>query len=177
MNYKEFINLQDIAWFKNGINYKEDSTGEKVRIINVTNLVSNDFIYDHTELSQVQLPFEKFKSYLLKENDLVISRSASPGEPILFKGKKPTIYSGFSILIRLINKDYLPLFILYYLNYYKRNIINVSDGTIFKNLNQQILKEIQIPKIKKTQQGAISKILLDLDNKIELDHYDNLCLM
>lgn len=173
MNYKEFINLQDIAWFKNGINYKEDSTGEKVRIINVTNLVSNDFIYDHTELSQVQLPFEKFKSYLLKENDLVISRSASPGEPILFKGKKPTIYSGFSILIRLINKDYLPLFILYYLNYYKRNIINVSDGTIFKNLNQQILKEIQIPKIKKTQQGAISKILLDLDNKIELNNKIN----
>lgn len=171
-NYR-FAKLGDFASFKNGINYRRLDTGEKIRIINVKELVSIDFVDDMTDLPIIELEYDKYKNYLIKEDNIIIARSASPGEVILYKGSKPTIYSGFSIKIDFDSNILYPEFLFYYLKFYKNKVINVSNGTIFKNLNQNILNNIEIPIISYSLQQAIANILSSLDEKIELNNKIN----
>ena len=171
-NYR-FAKLGDFASFKNGINYRRLDTGEKIRIINVKELVSIDFVDDMTDLPIIELEYDKYKNYLIKEDNIIIARSASPGEVILYKGSKPTIYSGFSIKIDFDSNILYPEFLFYYLKFYKNKVINVSNGTIFKNLNQNILNNIEIPIMSYSLQQAIANILSSLDDKIELNNKIN----
>jgi type I restriction enzyme S subunit len=170
---RKVIQLGEIANFKNGINYRREDIGNQVRIINVKELVAMDFINDQTHLPTVELEESKYKKYLLEHNNIVIARSASPGEVILYKGNKPTIYSGFSIKIEFDQEKLYPEYLFYYLKHYKKRVINVSNGTIFKNLNQKILNSIEVPIIDIIEQKSIANILSSLDDKIELNNKIN----
>ena len=168
----KYEKLGKLAEFKNGINYRRGSAGSKVRIINVKELVSMGIIDDNVSLPTIELEEIKYRPYLLKENDIVIARSASPGEVVLFKGVKETIYSGFSIKISFGNNIY-PEFLYYYLQFYKKRVINASNGTIFQNLNQKILSEIDFPMINFDLQVNVVRILSALDDKIEVNNKIN----
>ena len=137
--------LDKLGYFKNGINYSRNESGNSnFHIINVRNLVSTNFILKST-LDEITIDDDKAKGYLLKKGDIVIARSASPGETIfVVNTSKKMIYSGFSIRLRSYNPIY-QIYLFSNLQYWKNILINkFSDGTTLKNINQTTLKQIKI---------------------------------
>lgn len=130
--------------FKNGINYSRDEKGNtEFYIVNVRNVVENKFI-NKDKLSKIFIDEKKATPYLLESDDVLIVRSASPGETaILLQAESKIIYSGFTIRYRLINKKYY-LYIFFILQSIKNQLDNISNGTTLKNVNQEILKPYQI---------------------------------
>lgn len=81
---------------------------------------------------------------MLQTNDIVIVRSASPGESlIVLGGIDNLLYSGFSIRLRCHNKQH-ALFVFQFLQSYKKEMDIFSDGTTLKNINQGILNGIDL---------------------------------
>ncbi len=138
----EVKKLGEIGELKNGINYSREEDGDtEFSIINVRNLVAHNFILEST-LDKIRIDSEKAKDYLLKEGDIVIARSASPGETIfIFQNFKNLVYSGFSIRYRP-NNLILANYLFNKLQSLKDSMSNISDGTTLKNINQETLKSI-----------------------------------
>lgn len=136
--------LGELGDFKNGINYSRNDHGNTIfHIINVRDLVSHNFILKST-LDKIKIDYNKAKDYLLKEGDVVIARSASPGETIFIVSNiEKLIYSGFSIRFRSKNPVY-AIYLFNNLQKLKYNLSNISDGTTLKNINQETLKKVQI---------------------------------
>lgn len=138
----EVRKLSDMGTFKNGINYtREESGSQEFYIVNVRNIANNKFILKE-DLDKIKLDFTKFNEYLLKQNDIVIARSASPGESSLVLGSTDRIlHSGFSIRYRLNNPDY-KLYLYLILQNSKKILSRISIGTVLKSLNQAALRNI-----------------------------------
>ena len=139
--------LSELADMKNGVNYGRNQEGEKVKVVNVRDfdgsLVVNDKKLDNVFLLQKQI-----NDYRLQKYDTVIVRSAKPGETLLVNDDNLKVYSGFTIRIR--PKDYnIKLYVFYCIRNSIRQLENSSNGTIFKNLNQQLLGKVSViePKI------------------------------
>ncbi|SDG19281.1 type I restriction enzyme, S subunit [Thermoanaerobacter thermohydrosulfuricus] len=140
----EVKKLGEIGQFKNGINYgREESGDSEYKIVNVRDLVTTDYIVP-SRLDTINIDKRKANQYLLKEGDLLIVRSANPGEiGINMNSDSNLIYSSFIIRFRLYDK--LQLFYLYFsLKNIKQKLEIYSNGTTLKNINQQILKEVKV---------------------------------
>ncbi len=130
--------------FKNGINYSRDENGDtEFCIVNVRDVVANKFI-SKQNLDTIRIDQNKAIPYLLKANDILLVRSASPGETaILLKHENGIIYSGFTIRYRLTNKVYFLY--LFFIFQSLKNVFNgLSNGTTLKNINQGMLNPYQI---------------------------------
>lgn len=136
--------LDGIGELKNGVNYSRDENGDtEYRIVNVRNLVNTDFI-SANDLDKIKMDSLKAEQYQLEIGDLLLVRSASPGElGIVLKAENALIYSGFIIRFRLNNKRLL-YHIYYSLKGLKKYLNQYSNGTTLKNINQQILKNINV---------------------------------
>lgn len=136
--------LGSLGEFKNGVNYSREETGDtSFSIINVRDLVANNFILE-SSLDKLNMDYKKAEDYLLKEGDIVIARSASPGETIFIFSKIPNlIYSGFSIRYRPNDLSYANYFFCILQNL-KESLFNISDGTTLKNINQETLKSVKL---------------------------------
>jgi len=140
----EVRKLGEIGQFKNGINYgREESGDSKYKIVNVRDLVTTDYIIP-SRLDTINIDKRKANQYLLEEGDLLIVRSANPGEiGINMNSDSNLIYSSFIIRFRLY--DRLELFYLYFLlKNIKQKLEIYSNGTTLKNINQQILNGIKV---------------------------------
>jgi type I restriction enzyme S subunit len=140
----EVKSLKDLAKFKNGINYKKDDTGNQdFKIVNVKNITRDNLLFID-KLDSIELNKDKAKRYSLKKWDTVISRSADPGKSMLcLTNKENLIHSGFSIKCRPKNNENAIL-IYNLIQGVKQQLHNYSNGTIFKNVNQKILKNIEL---------------------------------
>ncbi len=138
-------NHNELGDFKNGINFSKNENGDSsFYIINVRDIIKNNFVLEST-CDVINIDFNKAKKYLLKEGDIILARSASPGEVIfIYEFNNKLIYSGFSIRFRSFN----PIHRIYLFQNFQliQNIIryNLSDGTTLKNITQETLKQIQI---------------------------------
>ncbi len=139
--------LRDYGEFKNGINYSRDESGNTTYgIINVRDVVGNKFIFKEA-VDEINIDFRKAEPYLLQKFDIVIVRSASPGETaLILENQKKLIYSGFTIRFRP-HKESEAFFFFQLMQSMKMQLDIFSDGTTLKNLNQEILKnvEFQVP--------------------------------
>lgn len=159
--------LGELGVFKNGINYSREESGDtEYSIINVRDVVDNKFLSKST-LSRIHTDAKKAKPYLLESDDIVVVRSASPGETaIMLNNEEGVIYSGFTIRYRLTNKAHF-LYCFFILQNVKNQLDNLSNGTTLKNVNQEILKgyRIVVPSIEiisqfnRVVQSVIEKIL------------------
>jgi type I restriction enzyme S subunit len=136
--------LDSLGEFKNGVNYSREETGDTAfKIINVRDLVAHNFILEST-LDDIYIDYKKAKDYLLNEGDIVIARSASPGNTIfIFNKIANLIYSGFSIRYRPIKLLY-SIYLFCSLQEKKSSLLDISDGTTLKNINQATLKGVKI---------------------------------
>lgn len=139
--------LGDYGEFKNGINYSRDEAGNTTYgIINVRDVVSNKFIFKEA-VNEINIDSRKAEPYLLQKLDIVIVRSASPGETaLILENQRKLIYSGFTIRFRP-RKEREAFFFFQLMQSIKKQLDIFSDGTTLKNLNQEILKniEFQVP--------------------------------
>ncbi|MHA3117025.1 restriction endonuclease subunit S [Acinetobacter sp. ANC 4635] len=139
-----------IAEFKNGLNFSQSSKGEKLKVVGVKDFKSN-FMVPFEQLETVQIDGDLSEAYELKENDIIIVRSNGNKRLIgrcLLMGKvdNKTSYSGFTIRIRLSNKNISPKFLAYYLKSSSTHelLINSGGGANISNLNQKILNSLPI---------------------------------
>jgi len=165
--------LGDYGAFKNGINYSRNENGDtEYSILNVRDIVASKYV-NVSNFEKVHINKRKATPYLLQKGDIVIVRSASPGESlIVLEEIDNLIYSGFSIRLRCYDEEYSP-FIFQFLQNYKKEMDIFSDGTTLKNINQEILKGIEIPLPPLPEQRAIAGVLSSLDDKIDLLHRQN----
>ncbi len=130
--------------FKNGVNYSRNEIGDsEFYIVNVRDVTESKFI-EKNRLNKIRIDRKKAYPYLLESDDILIVRSASPGETaILLQPESGIIYSGFTIRFRLINKNYFLYLFFIYQNI--KNILNnLANGTTLKNVNQEMLKAYQV---------------------------------
>jgi len=139
----EISTLGDYGEFKNGINYLRSESGDaEFFIVNVRNITNNKLILKNS-LDKIKTDLNKAKSYFLMDNDILIARSASPGEVSLVLGNlQNVIYSGFSIRYRLKRLDgYLYIFLV--MQKLKEQLSSFSVGTTLQSINQETLKKIK----------------------------------
>lgn len=136
-------NLGENGTFKNGINYLRDEIGDTdFFIANVRDIANNKLLLKDS-LDKIQINLNKAKEYLLQEKDILIARSASPGEISLVLGNlDKVIYSGFSIRYRL-NNPSIYLYIFHIMQGLKKNLQNYSIGTTLQSVNQETLKNMR----------------------------------
>ncbi|MFZ3076938.1 MAG: restriction endonuclease subunit S [Candidatus Aenigmatarchaeota archaeon] len=135
--------LGDYGTFKNGINYLRDENGDtEFFIANVRDIANNKLLLKGS-LSRIKINLKKAEDYLLNDKDILIARSASPGETSLVLGNlDKVIYSGFSIRYRLNNTDnYLYFFLI--IQRLKENLSNFAVGTTLQSVNQETLKNMK----------------------------------
>lgn len=147
----EYISESGIPWVK-----ISDATSSNSRYIYAT----KEFIKDEG----------KEKSRYIQKGTLILSNSATPGIPI-FMGIDACVHDGWLIVdeYRGINKWFL-----YYTFINERErLLNLSNGSVFRNLKTDIVKNyiVQVPPL--NEQKAIAKILSSLDEKIELNNQIN----
>ena len=161
--------LGDFGEFKNGINYSRNENGDsEYSILNVRDIVESKYI-NVNNLEKVRIDKRKATPYLLKKGDIVIVRSASPGESlIVLEEVVSLIYSGFSIRLRCYDKVY-SAFLFHFLQSYKKEMDIFSDGTTLKNINQEILNSIELINPAKDCVELFNDRVVDIDNKILLN--------
>ncbi len=108
--------LGAIAEFKNGLNFTKGSKGETIRIVGVKDF-QNNFWIPTEELDVAQIEGKLSESYLLNENDILAVRSNGNKQLIgrtMLAGRLPdrTSYSGFTIRIRITDRDVNPLYLV-----------------------------------------------------------------
>jgi type I restriction enzyme S subunit len=175
MNWTE-IRLEEIADFRNGVNFTNDSFGKGIKVINVADF--KDRMYpEYESLGELDGEAKWHKDCFLKENDIVFVRSNGNKNLIgrsLFIKNLPTnirvTYSAFSIRLRFKSiEDICPEFYLYLFKspIFRSILSQYGNGANISNLNQDILNNMYIPKPPLPVQEKIASILSSYDELIE----------
>ena len=140
----EVKNLIDYCYLKNGINYnKEETVGEKYKIINVRDISSSSLFVNSNLLDEICISSNIADKYLVNKNDILIARSGSPGQVRIISIKENMIFSGFIIKCEVKESKYKEYFI-YVLKKIENLISTKSNGSILKNINQESLNMLKI---------------------------------
>ena len=112
----------------------------------------------------------KNKSRFIKSGTLILSNSATPGIPKIM-GIDACVHDGWLIIdnFKNISKEFM-----YYLFINERErLLSLSNGSVFRNLKTDIVKNYEVMLPEKEEQNRIVNVLLSLDNKIELNNKMN----
>ena len=175
MSWEE-IRLEEIADFRNGVNFTNDSFGNGIKVINVADF--KDRMYpDYESLGELDSEAKWHKDCFLKENDIVFVRSNGNknliGRSLFIKNLPSNIkvtYSAFSIRLRFkCMEDIYPEFYLYLFKspIFRSILSQYGNGANISNLNQDILNNMSIPKPPLPIQQKIATILSAYDELIE----------
>jgi type I restriction enzyme, S subunit len=139
----EVSKLSTLGEFKNGINYDKDAPQEQtVKIINVRDISSSSSILLRETLDSIALPIRDVRNYFVEQNDILIARSGIPGATrIMPPDTINTIYCGFIIRYRVIDIK-MKTYLYYLLKRIEQTSLTKAGGTILKNINQDILKDL-----------------------------------
>lgn len=142
---KDFIVDEGMPWVK-----ISDATTDQTRFINSTKeFIKKEGVKD---------------SVLVNPGDLIVSNSATPGLP-KFMNIQACVHDGWLVFDEYdgVLKDYL----YYYFIVVRERLVNQANGSVFKNLKTDIVRDfdINLPSIE-TQQKIV-QILSQIDEKIE----------
>lgn len=137
--------LEDFGELKNGINYDPQEKGDcTAKIINVRNISSSTIFIDVNGLDSIQLRLKDVEKYLVNRNSIIIARSGIPGATRLIDNHpENTIYCGFIIHFDVTDNVFKNV-LFYNIKSLESNLTGQSNGTIMKNVNQQVLKELKV---------------------------------
>lgn len=143
--------LGEIASFRNGINFTQQSKGRSVPIIGVKNF-QNHLWAPLDDLDSVTLDGELSELDTLAEGDILSVRSNGNPELIgrcMLVGSlsEPITHSGFTIRIRLHDGNTLPQYVCQFLKSrdVRRTLIDGGNGANIRSLNQGTLSSVVIP--------------------------------
>lgn len=152
--------LEQCLDFSNGINYEKDVVGDKnYRIINVRNITSSTIFINKDELDIICLPSSQADKFIVKEEDLIIARSGTPGSIRLISSPEDVIYCGF--IIKGTPKDFShKYYLMYYIKQLEGTQATNTGGSILNNVSQDTLNMVDILLPSK-------ELLLQFNQKIE----------
>lgn len=113
---------------------------------------------------------EEGRSTSVKIGDLIVSNSATPGIP-KFLGMDACVHDGWLVFSDY--KDIDKLYLYYFFLDYRRTLEHSASGTVFVNLQTDIVRNIEMILPPITEQKAIAAVLASLDDKIELLRIQN----
>ena len=168
--------LSEIGEFKNGLNFNQNDYGIGYPIINVKQLYQSRFATIENLLGIKSDFAKKIDGYFVEKGDLLFVRGSMVPEGagklvMVNKFTHKTVFSGFIIRFRITNKKIAnPLFLTYLLRStkYREMFVRIASGSVHSNMNQEILGKIQVELPEISTQIQITKILDDIDTKIEL---------
>ena len=137
--------LAELGNFKNGINYSKDEIGDWIyKIVNVRNISSSSIFIDNSNLDELTLKRSNGDNYLVRESDILIARSGSPGATRLIRDIEDNIiYCGFIICYTLNDLD--DKLILFYSIKQLEGVTKAqSNGSILSNISQEVLKQLLV---------------------------------
>ncbi|QSO49189.1 restriction endonuclease subunit S [Alicyclobacillus mengziensis] len=176
--------LGNLAEFKNGLNYNEDSTGDLVTVVGVKDFLEN-FSPNLDNLEDVRIDGKLKESYKLQPEDILVVRSNGSANLVgrfiyIDKVLKDLSYSGFTIRIRTNSEKVNPKYLCYCLRTESvRNAITKDpQGANIKSVNQTMLSSIKIPLPDINEQLTIMNRAEELERQIsaikrELDNVNN----
>ena len=141
----EVKKLNDICSFRNGINYEKDCTGDSTYlIINVRNITASSLIMNASDFDEIALPKEQANRYIVKESDIIIARSGTPGATrLVFNPENNIIFCGF-IICCTPNDSKCQLFLTHYLKQLEGTNATKTGGSILQNVSQDTLKSLYV---------------------------------
>ncbi|MCB8978703.1 MAG: restriction endonuclease subunit S [Ardenticatenaceae bacterium] len=164
--------LGNVAEFRNGINYSKDNAGIGIKVIGVGDFQNYTFPRFDT-LSQINPEGVVSDDDYLRENDIIFVRSNGNkklvGRSLLIKGiNEKVTFSGFTIRLRFTSNELLPIFYAYLFqsSLVRHALSHKGGGTNISNLNQQILKNLNVPVPRLEEQRKIAEILGTWDEAI-----------
>lgn len=119
---QDYISDDGIPWIK-----ISDATSSISKFLNKT----NEFIIEKG----------KEKSRFIERGTLILSNSATPGIPMIVN-LDACVHDGWLIFNEY--KNITKEFLYYVLKYHKENILALSNGSVFRNLKTDILKNYKI---------------------------------
>ena len=142
---KDYISETGVPWVKIA-----DATSDQTRFLSST----KEFIKEEGVKSSVTV----------YPGDLIVSNSATPGLPKFMK-IKACVHDGW-----LVFDDYegiLKEYLYYYFIVVRDRLVNQANGSVFKNLKTDIVRDFDIDLPSLETQEKIVKILSLIDEKIE----------
>lgn len=141
----EVKKISDVCTFRNGINYDKNCVGNHVyQIANVRNITASSLIMDVSDFDEISLPREQADRYIIKENDIIIARSGTPGAiRLIIDPADNVIFCGF--IICCTPKDFKQrLFLTHFLKQLEGTNATKTGGSILQNVSQDTLKSIYV---------------------------------
>ena len=142
---KDYVSETGMPWVKIA-----DATKDQTRFINFT----SEFIKEEG--------IEK--SVVVNPGDLIVSNSATPGLP-KFMNIKACVHDGWLVFDSY--NGILKDFLYYYFIIIRGRLVNQANGSVFKNLKTDIVRNFDINLPDLETQEKIVKILSQIDKKIE----------
>jgi type I restriction enzyme, S subunit len=167
--------LSEIGEFKNGLNFNRNDYGTGYPIINVKQLYKSRFASTENLLG-IKSDFNKnIESYFVKKGDLLFVRGSMVPEgagqvAMVNEFKEKTVFSGFIIRFRITDKTIVNALFLQYLlgsPEYREMFVRIASGSVHSNMTQGILGNISVGLPDISIQNKTTKILDDLDTKIQ----------
>ena len=169
----ETVALENLAEFRNGINYNKDNFGRGIKVINVKNFQDHS-IASLEDLDEVNPSGVIKEKDLLKAGDIIFVRSNGNreliGRSLFIKDIRESVtHSAFTIKLRFTSNLVVPRFYAYlFRSSLMRQILSAhGNGTNISNLNQGILSNLQVPLPPLVTQHKIVSILSAYDDLIE----------
>lgn len=169
----QYIALEKIATFKNGLNFTKNDSGEEIKIVGVSDFKDFTELRTTEHLAKISVENTVRDEELLKDGDLLFVRSNGNknliGRCLFFpKVNERLAFSGFTIRGRVNKALAVPEYVATFaLSTLMRQQINRSGGgTNISNLSQQILNDISLPLPPISEQKKIAKILSTWDKAI-----------
>lgn len=169
------VKLNDIAEFKNGINFSKDQKGDEgFPTLDVLNMYSPSIFVDTENLYKIRVDNGKYHDYLLKPGDILFVRSSVKKEGVgwtsLFDKKNDQVlFCGFIIRARLTDKTISPQFLTHYLrsDSLRQKIIASAGQSAITNISQSSLQNLTVYIPSEDEQRRIVELLSGFDNKLQ----------
>jgi type I restriction enzyme S subunit len=143
--------LSEIADFKNGLNFSQNSNGQSVRFVGVGDFQSNSIV-PIDELSSVTIDGDLNGNYAIQKDDILTVRSNGSkylvGRCMIVPDIRGVVsYSGFIIRIRCVTKTINPKFLLHFMkcSSTREQLTNEGGGANISNINQAKLSALSVP--------------------------------
>jgi len=141
--------------------FQAKNIGNNINDINLNNLIRISFS-------------GSYGNYFLKKNDIVITlRGIGIGSfraAVINDNINDTVAASSVLIIRIINRSYLPEYVAAYLNSTRcqKNILETVAGSYIPTISKKNIGEIKIPKLDQENQDLIVKLVDNLNQQSKI---------
>ena len=155
--FSKNVELSKVTDFINGYAFKSELFQEKgIPIIRIGNLENDNINLKNLVYYEKN---EKFNSYIIKRNDILIAMSGATTGKIAYYNFDEIMYLNQRIGAIKIKEKLDSIYLFYFLKQNKDNLLSLATGSAQPNLSSKIINQIQIPLPTLTKQKKIANAL------------------